>query len=293
MAAYTPPTYYFSGIKFDSSFYVAAATLSGLTQAAADIMYLKKTVPDTASSIIQVTGIIAAGNIQALSATASVDIACNNTLGAINVGLLTASPITIGNTGNTTNHNSTINNFPLSLSIGGNVFKYIPWTAYTMSVRDGSGYNAPLTINGTIFTTSFSVVGNLLYIRHKYSINSTSGSVGSGNYGFSLPSSTDLGFTYAVSSTVSPTTITSGLPDGSCLGDGFVSGLGFGHVHSIMWRNVLTVSSVIVPQLFVFIVNNYANAGTFGWQTSSYFPYNYAPSGNINYSWQASLPITF
>lgn len=48
MSAYNPPTYYFNGIGFNSSFYTVT---TGLTQSQANALYLKKTTPDTATAI--------------------------------------------------------------------------------------------------------------------------------------------------------------------------------------------------------------------------------------------------
>ena len=46
MTSVSPPTYYFNGIYYNSSFYTT--TTSGLTTALANTLYLRKTVPDTA-----------------------------------------------------------------------------------------------------------------------------------------------------------------------------------------------------------------------------------------------------
>ena len=49
MSASNAPTYYFTGIQFNSSFY--AITTSGLSEGQANLLYLRKTVADTATAL--------------------------------------------------------------------------------------------------------------------------------------------------------------------------------------------------------------------------------------------------
>jgi hypothetical protein len=52
MSADSPPTYYFTGIQFNSSFYTTPSGGSGdLTLAQANALYLKKTIPDIATAL--------------------------------------------------------------------------------------------------------------------------------------------------------------------------------------------------------------------------------------------------
>ena len=46
MSAFYPPSYSFTGINFNSSFFTTPTT--GLTQTQANVIYLRKTTPDTA-----------------------------------------------------------------------------------------------------------------------------------------------------------------------------------------------------------------------------------------------------
>ena len=89
MSAFTKPTYYFSGIGFDSSYY-GNVVASGLSQATADGLYLRKTVPDTSSVLESFTAGVATGSLQALSTTGSIDIATTTT-NSINIGSATST----------------------------------------------------------------------------------------------------------------------------------------------------------------------------------------------------------
>ena len=50
MSAFSPPIYYFADIDFDSAYFVASVA-SDFTAAQADALYLRKTVPDTATQL--------------------------------------------------------------------------------------------------------------------------------------------------------------------------------------------------------------------------------------------------
>lgn len=51
MSAENPPTYNFSGIDFNPSFYVDESNSTGITQEQANTLYLQKTIPDTATAL--------------------------------------------------------------------------------------------------------------------------------------------------------------------------------------------------------------------------------------------------
>ena len=50
MTSELPPTYYFTDINYNSSFYGSDDT-ANLTEALANSLYLRKTVPDTATAV--------------------------------------------------------------------------------------------------------------------------------------------------------------------------------------------------------------------------------------------------
>ena len=286
MAAYTQPTYYFPGIKFDSSFYGADdSAVPGLTQASADVMYLIKIVPDTASSITYYTGILAAGNIQALSTTSSVDIACNNSLGSVNFGLLTTDPINIGNSGNTTNFNSATNVFTsltTSQLISNSIkYRYLDWRNFTMSIKGSGGTGTTVSIVGSTVSSTFCVAGNIMHIKHYYAGPAVTSVIGTGVYGFTLPTNTDTGFPFVMNSIFPQTNLTATYPEGATFGSGaFIQpSVTTGTINNVSYK---VISSV--PYLFLFFISGQGGV----WQNSSVYPYG---SVNMVFTWSASIPI--
>jgi hypothetical protein len=110
MSADSPPTYYFTGIQFNSSFYKDVST-SPLTQSEASALYLLKNTADTATALETFTAGILTNTINAVvSASDDITIGASQTdgdlnlgtgssrtaLGAINIGnIANASPISI------------------------------------------------------------------------------------------------------------------------------------------------------------------------------------------------------
>ena len=70
MSAYAPPTYWFNGIGFDSSYYNTASTI-GLTQAQANALYLQKTISDTDPFLTTFSNGIVTTNAQLNSITST------------------------------------------------------------------------------------------------------------------------------------------------------------------------------------------------------------------------------
>jgi hypothetical protein len=87
MSADNPPTYYFTGINFNSSFYEPTGT-GDLTLAQANSLYLKKTVADTATAI---------ETFSAGIETKSVD---TDTEAPLTIGKTNATQIVLGDTAN-------------------------------------------------------------------------------------------------------------------------------------------------------------------------------------------------
>ena len=94
MTALPPPTYYFPGITFNSAYYPTTTTTTtssgnGITEAQANLLYLRKTTTDTATSL---------ETFSAGISTPLVDTSGNLTIG----GNVSTTAITIGQTGVTT-----------------------------------------------------------------------------------------------------------------------------------------------------------------------------------------------
>jgi hypothetical protein len=85
MSAESPPTYYFTGIQFNSSFYADLST-APLTQTQATALYLLKNSADTATALESFTGGILTNNIQSTSATTNMIIGSSQTEGDLNIG---------------------------------------------------------------------------------------------------------------------------------------------------------------------------------------------------------------
>lgn len=82
MSADNPPTYYFTGIDFNSSFYTTTTSGSGdLTQVLADTLYLRKTVADTATVVETFSNVngIKVNKIEPLNTTSN-DIVIGSTI---------------------------------------------------------------------------------------------------------------------------------------------------------------------------------------------------------------------
>lgn len=93
MTAVQPPTYYFSGINFNSAYYTTTSSGSGLTQAQANALYLQKTTPDIATALETFTSGIATNSLNTTSASSALTIG-NST----NTGTITIATINTGNT---------------------------------------------------------------------------------------------------------------------------------------------------------------------------------------------------
>ena len=72
MSAYNPPTYYFSGIQFNTAFYVSAN--SNITQTQASSLYLLKNSPDTATALETFSGGILTNSVKQTSTTGAMTI---------------------------------------------------------------------------------------------------------------------------------------------------------------------------------------------------------------------------
>ena len=111
MSAYSPPIYYFSGIQFNSSFFVSSN--SSLTQTQASKLYLLKNTADIATALESFTGGILTNNIQALTATGDLSIYPSQTSGNMYIGVNSTS--STGRTG--TVHIADGNNMPAGATV--------------------------------------------------------------------------------------------------------------------------------------------------------------------------------
>jgi hypothetical protein len=73
MSADSPPTYYFTGIQFNSSFYLDVST-SPLTQSQASALYLLKKTADTATALETFSGGILANNISPVTTSSTISL---------------------------------------------------------------------------------------------------------------------------------------------------------------------------------------------------------------------------
>ena len=93
MTALPPPTYYFDGITFNSAFYPSTSTVTsssgnGITEAQANLLYLRKTTTDTATSLETFSAGIATSSIDTASSGGTLSIGGNNATGGLNLGKL-------------------------------------------------------------------------------------------------------------------------------------------------------------------------------------------------------------
>lgn len=175
MSAENPPTYNFSGIDFNPSFYVDESNSSGITQEQANALYLQKTIPDTATALetfsagISATTVSATGDLSGATVTAS-GVITGATLECTTIKCNTYQsksinqPLTLGNNqtspdarmdiGNNIGRNANINIATIQTSGTGNIV--IGSTALTSGSQDiiinrplTIGYNAINNLNDT------------------------------------------------------------------------------------------------------------------------------------------------
>ena len=102
MTALPPPTYYFDGITFNSAFYPSTSTVTsssgnGITEAQANLLYLRKTTTDTATSLETFSAGIATSSIDTASSGGTLTIGGTNATGGLNIGKSTFLTSILGN----------------------------------------------------------------------------------------------------------------------------------------------------------------------------------------------------
>ena len=101
MTAVSKPLYWSVGVPFNELFW--ASSTGALTENVANLLYLQKTVADTASSLETFSGGLLTNSVEALAITSNLGIATSQTSGVLNIGTLTtreaAGVINIGASG--------------------------------------------------------------------------------------------------------------------------------------------------------------------------------------------------
>ena len=213
MSAYNPPTYYFNGIGFNSSFYTV--TLIGITQAQANALYLQKTTPDTATAVETFSSGILTTSVDVPTSSSNMNIANGLSSGTINFGIANVRTgiIHIGDGNNlSAGANIHINNGTsnasntniMNGSTTSGACNIMTGNTCTGSVNIATGSGSSTVNIGTGTTTGVISLGN--------SANSvTFGSPLNLSYTPSLiTQTTQLGYTISGSTTGLPTSTTSG-----------------------------------------------------------------------------------
>ena len=134
MTSVAPPTYYFNGIYYNSSFYTVAST-SGLTTATANALYLQKTIPDTTTVLETFSGGILTNSLDTSETSSNFDllssIGASNTIGigciaptydgvqTIQIGSQSTTSVLVGGISfNSATLNSSVNSTGGILSLG-------------------------------------------------------------------------------------------------------------------------------------------------------------------------------
>ena len=86
MTAVSKPLYWSVGVPFNELFW--ASSTGALTENAANLLYLQKTVVDTASALETFSGGLLTNSVGALAITSNLDIATSQTSGILNIGTL-------------------------------------------------------------------------------------------------------------------------------------------------------------------------------------------------------------
>jgi hypothetical protein len=140
MSAFNAPTYYFTGIEFNSSFFTSANV--ALTQTQASALYLLKRSPDTATSLETFSGGILTNTISPTTASTTMDIGSTST-GIINIGTLggRSAIIHIGDGDNN------IAGSAVHINNGLN-------TASNVQILNGTGSTGTITLGSSTSTTN-------------------------------------------------------------------------------------------------------------------------------------------
>jgi len=182
-----PPSFYFSGINFNPAFYTASVSSGGgLTQAQANDLYLRKTVPDTAAVLETFSGGIKANTIDGTMTTSAMTLGSNllsggyvtigsspsvvnikndsASSGSVNImnGSLSGGSVNIGSSGTYTSLDGSVDigNSATITNLRGTV--NINTTTFNNTTIGNTGtitINKPLTLGYSSYPTVTSVIG--------------------------------------------------------------------------------------------------------------------------------------
>ena len=169
MSSQNPPYPYFDGITYNSSFFSTSS--SGLTQAVANTLYLKKTVSDTATSSETFSGGIITNGIEQIGTT-NITLYGNTTTASIGLGGgQIGGNISIGNkqyrTGN------------INIGSGGNAGNGSTTTGQ-LNIYTGSNNTGPINIGTGASSSSVINIGNGSLTTSAINIGASTGTVALG-----------------------------------------------------------------------------------------------------------------
>jgi hypothetical protein len=179
MSAFNAPTYYFTGIKFNSSYF--ATSNSALTTKQANALYLLKNTADTATALESFTGGILVNTISPTTASTTMNVGVTSTA-KINIGTLggRSAIIHIGDGDNN------IAGSAVHINNGLN-------TASNVQILNGTGSTGTITLGSSTSTTNAAGTVNLgtsakvLTVNVPLSINYTPSDItGTTQQGYSL-----------------------------------------------------------------------------------------------------------
>ena len=155
MSASNAPTYYFTEIGFNSSFYNTIST-GGLTQAQANALYLQKTTADTATAIESFNAGIYVNTIDSLTNTGTISIGTVRNETGLTLGKTTYSTVINSNTLTPlkVSNIDVAGTIPTSMNIGlTNTNSINLGTVNTTQVNIGTSSNSfsNINLNGTVY----------------------------------------------------------------------------------------------------------------------------------------------
>ena len=161
MTALPPPTYYFNGITFNSAFYPQTSTTTsssgdGITEAEANLLYLRKTTADTATALETFTAGISTPSV---NTSGNLLIGGNASTLGVSIGQATTTTAILGN-------ESVKGNIVMNGTASTNYLQFPDGTQqFTAAAVSGNFVNFPtaqgaLSIPSASITTTLGVTGN-------------------------------------------------------------------------------------------------------------------------------------
>jgi len=141
MSAENPPTYNFPGIEFNPTYFINESISSGFTEEQANALYLKKTIPDTATVLETFNVGIKTNSIEPINATDTV-----------NINTVSSTAINIVNIGNNTTNEQTLNLNSKTINVGDTS---VP---SSVNIISPSTFTGAATLNGGITTATINAI---------------------------------------------------------------------------------------------------------------------------------------